>query len=99
MIYFLGLGSNLGNSQQYLAQAISCLQQHPQIERLQTSSIIETEPYGKLDQPDFLNCVIKISCSMPAEDLLKFCLKTENDLDRVRQERWGPRTIDIDLLL
>ena len=99
MIYFLGLGSNLGEREKFIKAAINALQNHPQIELLQTSSLLETKPYGKLDQPDFLNCIIKITTSLSAEDLLKFCLQTESKLQRVRIEKWGPRTIDIDLLL
>nr|HPR18631.1 2-amino-4-hydroxy-6-hydroxymethyldihydropteridine diphosphokinase [Candidatus Cloacimonadota bacterium] len=56
-------------------------------------------PYGKTDQPDFLNCVLKIETDLSSREVLKLCLKIEKNLGRVRHETWGPRTIDIDLLL
>ena len=99
MIFFLGLGSNLGNRDNYLLQAKNYLGKHPQIEILRSSKIIQTKPYGKLDQPDFKNMVIEVESSLSTFELLDFCLETEAKLDRVRLEKWGPRTIDIDILL
>ena len=64
-----------------------------------TSTLIATEPYGKIDQPDFLNCVIEVETNLEPKLLLKKCLEIEDQLGRVRDEKWGPRTIDIDLLL
>jgi 2-amino-4-hydroxy-6-hydroxymethyldihydropteridine diphosphokinase len=60
--------------------------------------MIETKPYGNIDQPDFINCVIKIDTDITAENLLSKCLTFENELGRKRNEKWGPRTIDIDVL-
>ena len=60
--------------------------------------MIITAPYGKTDQPDFMNCVIELETSLLPEELLKKCLYIENQLGRIRNEKWGPRTIDIDLL-
>lgn len=99
MIYYLGLGSNLGDRHNYLELAMSALQKHPKIDIIAKSSIIETSPYGLLDQPDFLNCVVKVLSPLDPMVLLDFCLKTELDLERTREIKWGPRTIDIDLLL
>jgi 2-amino-4-hydroxy-6-hydroxymethyldihydropteridine diphosphokinase len=62
------------------------------------SSIYETKPMGVVDQPDFLNLVIRISTELSAHELLARGLQTETKLGRVRGERWGPRTIDIDVL-
>jgi 2-amino-4-hydroxy-6-hydroxymethyldihydropteridine diphosphokinase len=99
MICYLGLGSNLGDRKDYLNRAISRLVTNSDIEMLKCSTIIETEAFGKTDQPDFLNCVIKIKTTLNPADLLKLCAKTEKGLGRVRYEKWGPRTIDIDVLL
>lgn len=95
---FLGLGSNLGNRKNTILLAMEKLQNHPQIDILKKSSIIETKPYGNKNQPNFLNCVIKIETQLNPEHLLKVCNNIENDLGRVRAEKWGPRTIDIDIL-
>ena len=62
------------------------------------SSVFETEPIGYVEQPDFLNLVLEIQTALPAEKLLVRCLEIEAELGRVRHERWGPRTIDIDVL-
>jgi len=99
MRYFLGLGSNIGERQYYLESAKEHLKNHPQIELVRSSTTITTEPYGVADQPLFLNCVIEITTTLSAQDLLSFCLKREKKLDRVRTIRWGPRTIDIDIIL
>ena len=99
MRYFLGLGSNIGERENYLESAKEYLKNHPQIQLIRSSSTITTKPYGVTDQPDFLNCVIEISTKLPAQDLLAFCLETEAKLGRVRTLRWGPRTIDIDIIL
>jgi 2-amino-4-hydroxy-6-hydroxymethyldihydropteridine diphosphokinase len=98
VICYLGLGSNLGDRKDYINKAVSRLVSYPEIVLLKTSSIIETEPYGKTDQPFFLNCVMKIDTTLSAQKLLRLCLKTETNLGRIRNEKWGPRTIDIDIL-
>lgn len=99
MVCYLGLGSNLGDRKNYINRAISRLSSHAEISLLKCSTIIETEPYGKVDQPDFLNCVMKIKTHLTPQKILKLCLKIEKSLGRMRFETWGPRTIDIDLLL
>jgi 2-amino-4-hydroxy-6-hydroxymethyldihydropteridine diphosphokinase len=63
------------------------------------SSLYRTPPWGRTDQPDFLNAVARIETTLPPHDLLWLCLEEERLLKRVRRERWGPRTIDIDILL
>ncbi|OQX70763.1 MAG: 2-amino-4-hydroxy-6-hydroxymethyldihydropteridine diphosphokinase, partial [Candidatus Cloacimonas sp. 4484_275] len=96
VICYLGLGSNLGNRSRYLTKAIKILENNSNIWIQKKSSVIETKPYGYTNQPDFLNCVIEISTTLPAEELLHFCLQTENSLGRKRKEKWGARTIDIE---
>lgn len=63
------------------------------------SSLYRTPPWGRADQPDFLNAVAEIRTTLEPFDLLTFCLAIERGLKRVRRERWGPRVIDIDILL
>lgn len=97
---YLSLGSNMGNRLEYLQQAIDKLRKPAGIIDVQVSSFYETPPWGKLDQPPFLNCVVKLKCDYPIMELFHYCKFIEYDLDRVRSEdnHWGPRTIDIDML-
>jgi 2-amino-4-hydroxy-6-hydroxymethyldihydropteridine diphosphokinase len=95
---YLGLGGNLGNRRQYLAGAIHALNSEQGIRVESVSSVYETKPVGVIDQPDFLNLVAQIATELSARELLARCLRIEADLGRVRTERWGPRTIDIDVL-
>lgn len=96
---YLGLGSNQGDRLAYLQQAIFLLGQHPAIERKRLSSLYETAPVGYLEQPAFYNLVCEVETSLTPTQLLDVALDIEKRLDRVRTIRWGPRTIDIDLLL
>lgn len=98
MIY-LGLGSNIGERVSYLQQAVKLLTRHPDITLVQTSAIYETAPFGYTDQPAFLNAVISIESTLSPNELLVECLQVESILGRVRDIHWGPRTIDIDILL
>jgi len=96
---FLGLGSNLGNRLEYITKAIQLMEEHPEIQFVRQSSVYETEPFGYKEQPDFLNMVIEISTTLSPIDLLDYIHLVENQLGRKRTIRWGPRTIDIDILL
>ena len=96
---FLGLGSNIGDREQQLQEAIRLLDSTEGIEVVQTSPIYETAPVGYTDQPNFLNLCIEISTELKPQILLKRCLETEQHLHRVREIRWGPRTLDVDILL
>jgi 2-amino-4-hydroxy-6-hydroxymethyldihydropteridine diphosphokinase len=98
MICYLGLGSNLGNREENIKNAISRLSSDPEIHITTRSSMIETKPYGNIDQPYFINSVIEIDTDIPAENLFSKCITVENELGRKRNEKWGPRTIDIDIL-
>ena len=95
---YLGLGGNLGNRRQYLTDAVRALNAEPDVCVEKISSVYETRPVGVVDQPDFLNLVAQVTTELPARDLLARCLQIEAGLGRVRIERWGPRTIDIDVL-
>ncbi len=98
MYCYLGLGSNLGDKKNYLDQAIDEITKLKNTKLIRTSSMIVTAPYGKTDQPDFMNCVIELDTDLEPEELMKKCLYIENQLGRIRNEKWGPRTIDIDML-
>jgi 2-amino-4-hydroxy-6-hydroxymethyldihydropteridine diphosphokinase len=95
---FLGLGSNLGDRLATLQQAIDLLGREPGIAVQRTSRIWETGPVGGPDQPDFLNAVAEIDTALEPHDLLKAVSRVEAELGRTRDIRWGPRTIDIDIL-
>lgn len=96
-IVYVGLGSNLGNREANLQQALTKLQQAGAHIEL-VSSWRETKPYGVTDQPDFLNGVAKLTWQDTADELLTVCLKIEKELGRVRKRHWGERTIDLDIL-
>jgi 2-amino-4-hydroxy-6-hydroxymethyldihydropteridine diphosphokinase len=94
---FLGLGSNLGDRLAALERAVSLLDAHPGVRVLRSSRVYETAPVGP-PQPDYLNAVIEVETSLSAPELLAACQDVEGQLARVREERWGPRTLDIDVL-
>ena len=96
---FLGLGSNLGDRIATLQRAVDLLGRDPAIRVTRSSRIWETEPLGGPDQPDFLNAVVEVSTELEPHDLLSACNRVEVALGRTREVRWGPRTIDIDILL
>lgn len=96
---YLGLGSNLGDRQEHLEQAMDFLDQKDGIHVLKKSNLYETKPYGDVPQDNYLNAVIKIETSLEPLDLLKEINDIEQQLKRERTIRWGPRTIDIDILL
>ena len=96
---FLGLGGNLGDRLGLLAAAVRRIHRPPRCEVLASSSVFESKPVGVTAQPDFLNIVIQIATTELPSELLARCLGIEAELGRVRLERWGPRTVDIDILL
>ncbi|MDF2558225.1 MAG: 2-amino-4-hydroxy-6-hydroxymethyldihydropteridine diphosphokinase [Bacillales bacterium] len=96
---YVSLGTNVGDREQYLQDALDMLQGNGDIEVIQKSSIYETDPVGYTDQSAFLNIVVGIKTALSPQNLLEYCQKIENQLGRVRFIRWGPRTIDVDILL
>jgi len=95
---FLLIGGNLGNRKENLSKAVSLINE--QCGSLtSSSSIYETEAWGKTDQPAFLNQALEISTSLNARQLMRKVLKIEEEMGRVRKEKLGPRIIDIDILL
>ena len=95
---FLGLGSNIGDRHQFLAQVVAALQAHNSIRLIKTSSVYESEPYGLRQQGNFLNMVIQIATSLVPIVLLDQVKAIESQLGRKPAQRWGPREIDIDIL-
>lgn len=96
---WLGLGGNLGDPQSAMAKALQAIDADPRTRVVAVSSVYRTPPWGKTDQPDFLNAVAGVDTGRSPQELLDLCLAAEKGLKRVRAERWGPRTIDIDILL
>ena len=96
---YIGLGSNLGEREEMLRSAIEALAQLPQTDLLRVSSLYDTEPVGEVDQPNFLNAVALVDTDLPARQLLWNLQLIERRLGRVRTRKWGPRTVDLDLLL
>lgn len=96
---FLGLGGNLGDPAAAMAAALRALDVHPGVSIAAVSSLYRTPPWGVAGQPDFLNAVAALDTALPARHLLDLGLSIEKRLKRVRAVRWGPRVIDIDILL
>jgi 2-amino-4-hydroxy-6-hydroxymethyldihydropteridine diphosphokinase len=96
--YYIALGANLGNRRETLQQALALLDKIEGIKVAAVSSFYETAPWGKINQPAFINGAAKLITNRLPEDLLDCCMEIERKLGRVRHEKWGPRTIDIDLL-
>jgi 2-amino-4-hydroxy-6-hydroxymethyldihydropteridine diphosphokinase len=96
---YVALGSNMGNREGYLKRAIQNIHLHPLIDVVNISSIYETAPIGYTDQAEFLNMVIKLNTDLSAFELLSVLQDIEKLLDRKREVKWGPRTLDLDILL
>ncbi len=94
---FIGLGANLGNCRRNLQDAVDLLRS-PEIRVCALSSCYRTPPLGPVAQPEFLNAVCRLATSLSPQQLMNRCLRIEERLGRQRRERWGPRTIDLDLL-
>jgi 2-amino-4-hydroxy-6-hydroxymethyldihydropteridine diphosphokinase len=99
VIAYLGLGSNLGDREKTLSMALEAIERFPTARVLRVSPLYSSEPWGPVEQCDFLNIVAEISTSLAPQDLLKLCKDTEKALGRVDSVRWGPRAVDIDILL
>jgi 2-amino-4-hydroxy-6-hydroxymethyldihydropteridine diphosphokinase len=96
---FVGIGSNLGDREAHLARAIELLSAEDAIEVSGVSQIRETEPVGPVEQGPFLNAAVQVATDLAPRELLDCLLDIEQRMGRVRRERYGPRTIDLDLLL
>ena len=96
---FVGIGSNLGNREAHLRRAIELLVAEEGIEITAVSEIRETDPVGPVEQGQFLNGAVRVETDLAPRELLARLLDIERRMGRVRSERFGPRTIDLDLLL
>ncbi|EPY2274289.1 2-amino-4-hydroxy-6-hydroxymethyldihydropteridine diphosphokinase [Clostridium sporogenes] len=94
---YVAFGSNMGEKENYIKRALEKIEEKG-IKIIKVSPIYETEPYGVLDQDSFLNGVVKIESNLTPENLIEVLLDIEKQLDRVRERRWGPRTIDLDII-
>ena len=95
---FIGLGANLGDRAHTLRAAIEEIRGAPGIVSVVCSRYYETDPVGRLDQPTFLILVVGVETTLTPEHLLSVLLNVERKFGRERRERWGPRTLDLDLL-
>jgi 2-amino-4-hydroxy-6-hydroxymethyldihydropteridine diphosphokinase len=91
---FLSLGSNLGDRRQFLAEAVGSLGSSV----VAVSPVYETDPVGGPDQGRFLNLVVQLETDLTARELLAVCHRLESGAQRVRMQRWGPRTLDVDII-
>jgi 2-amino-4-hydroxy-6-hydroxymethyldihydropteridine diphosphokinase len=98
-VAYVGLGSNLGDRLANLQAAVDTLQREPGLRVTASSRVWQTTPVGGPPQPDHLNAVIRVEADVSARDLLDAAHRVEARLGRVRMERWGARSIDVDILL
>ena len=96
---YLGLGANLGEREVHLARAVHLLAESPAVQISRSSSIYQTAPWGYLEQPDFLNSVLEIETTLEPVALLELTQSIERQIGRQPGIRFGPRLIDIDILL
>lgn len=95
---YLSLGSNMGDRTLYLQEAKTLLNAHSQVTLVQCSSLYETKPVGYLDQDLFMNIALEVETSLDPLALLDLCQSVEVKLHRERIIRWGPRTVDVDII-
>lgn len=95
----VGLGSNIGDREHNIRRACAAFGALDGISVIAVAPLYETKPWGKTDQPTFLNTCLKAETSLSPEDVLAACLATEHEMGRERLEKWGPRVIDLDLLV
>ena len=96
---YLSIGSNMGNREKHLHQALAALQNEPTIRQIRVSDFIETEPYGYTEQASFLNAAVELQTLEMPEGLLHILQRIEAEGKRERTIHWGPRTIDLDIVL
>ena len=96
---YIGLGGNLGDVAQNMRDAIHLLSKSDEIDFVSVSSVYKTPPWGITDQDWFLNACVGVSTTLNPKQLLETCQSIEKELKRERHIRWGPRTIDLDILV
>ena len=97
--YFIGVGSNLGDRYRYIDEAFQSFQTHDDIYNVHTSTLIETEPWGYKDQGTFVNSMWSCESSLSPHDMLEVLQNLERVAGRERHIHWGPRTLDLDIIL
>ncbi len=98
MLAYIGIGSNLGDKRGNIRRAVEALGADPGNRRVRCSPLYSTEPVGKKDQDWFVNGVVSLETSLGPRELLELLISIEKKMGRVRREKWGPRTIDLDIL-
>ena len=98
-VVYLSIGTNMGEREQNLKLAVKLLTETDGITVEAVSSIYETAPVGFIDQASFLNIAVRLTTTLSSADMLNVCQEIEQELGRVREYRWGPRIIDLDILL
>lgn len=96
---YLGLGSNLGDRRKNLLRALRLLQGAEGMSILKVSSVYRSDPWGVREQPEFLNMVVLAATSLEPGEVLEVCREVEEEMGRVREGKWTPRIIDVDILL
>jgi 2-amino-4-hydroxy-6-hydroxymethyldihydropteridine diphosphokinase len=99
VVAYIGLGANLGDPRRQLTEALARLAEAEEIEVVRVSSFYVTPPLGPPEQPWYVNAVAQVRTRLTPEELLRVLHRLEEEAGRVRRERWGPRIIDLDLLL
>ncbi len=95
---YLGIGSNMGDRRKFLEQGISGLKENARIRKVKCSKVIETKPYGGVEQENFYNAAVELQTLLPPGELLSFLHQLEAKAGRKRKVHWGPRTLDLDIL-
>lgn len=96
---FIGIGTNMGDRKKHIAEAIQLLEKQTDVKIIRTSALYVTEPIGYVGQDWFLNCVVEVMTALPPHELLSHCMAIEEQMGRTRTMQWGPRIIDLDILL
>ena len=95
---YLSVGSNMGDKEKYITDAIEAIKRHPLIKDVEISTLLVTKPYGGVEQEDFVNGAIALKTQMSPKTLLSFLNELEALANRVREVHWGPRTLDLDIV-
>lgn len=96
---YIAMGSNLGDKEKYINNAVKKIKNNENIKLIKVSHLIETEPYGVVDQPNFINGAMKIETILTPFELLNFLHSLEKEANRVKLRHWGERTLDLDILM
>lgn len=96
-IVYIAFGSNIGDRGAAIEEALNLIEQN-EMKIVKKSKIYETEPYGYVDQPSFLNGAVEVETNLSCRDVLERLLSIENQIGRVREFKWGPRIIDLDII-